>query len=340
VVPRWVLAVLAAATLVAAVDVAVFLAARDGTPAAKAQTARPANVVAVIDPKTNRVIEQIRVGRTPTAVAAGPGAAWVLNKGEGTLTHIDARTRHVVETVPLDVAANDLTLGAGGLWIAGRQFGDVSHPLEYTRLERINPATGHIDRQFDSLTGAFVLAAGGNALWTTGLLSGHVRGAARSDARTGAMRKVDIEIYGDLIAADDEAAYWVGSAASRVARVSTRTGRLTSSMPLATDASVAAGRLPPNPTDVALGGGALWISAFDGSVIRVDPDLRGIVASIPACHNALALAYGEDAVWVACGDDTVVRIDPRTDEAGPPIHVGALPRGIAAGGGAVWVTLN
>jgi hypothetical protein len=122
--------------------------------------------------------------------------------------------------------------------------------------------------------------------------------------------------------------------------VSTRTGLLTSSLPLASNASLAAGHVPPNPTDVALGGGALWISAVDGSVIRVDPNLRGIVASIPVCRNALAIAYGESAVWVACGNATVVRVDPKTNQAGTPIRVGALPRGIAAGDGAVWVTLN
>jgi streptogramin lyase len=122
--------------------------------------------------------------------------------------------------------------------------------------------------------------------------------------------------------------------------VSTRTGLLTNSLPLATDESLAAGHVTSNPTDVALGGGSLWISAVDGSLMRVDPNLRGIVASIPVCRNALAVAYGEGAVWVACGNSTVVRVDPKTDQAGPPIQVGALPRGIAAGDGAVWVTLN
>jgi hypothetical protein len=43
---------------------------------------------------------------------------------------------------------------------------------------------------------------------------------------------------------------------------------------------------------------------------------------------------------VACGDATVVRVDPKSDRPGEPIHVGALPRGIAADDGAVFVTLN
>ena len=68
--------------------------------------------------------------------------------------------------------------------------------------------------------------------------------------------------------------------------------------------------------------------------------LGGIAAAIPACRNALSIAYGEGAVWVACGDETVVRVDPATDQPSVPIRVGGLPRGIAAGEHAVWVTLN
>jgi DNA-binding beta-propeller fold protein YncE len=343
VVPRWVLGVVAAAVAVAAVDIAVLVVTRDARPAAaSAHRTQPAaaDVVAVIDPATSRVVDRVNVGRTPTIVAAGYGGAWVLNKDDGTLSHLDAHSHHVIGTMRLDVVATDLAIGAGGVWFAGRPRGDVRDPLEFARFERIDPATGRVDRAFDTQTGAFALAAGGGALWSTGIMAGHVRGAARSDAVTGAMRKLDIQSYGDLIAADEHAAYWVGSVGKRVARVSTRTGLLSKTLPLATDAKLAAGYVGPNPTAVALGGRALWISAIDGSLIRVDPNLRRIVASIHVCGNALAVAYGEGAVWVACGDATVVRVDPSTNRPGTPIDVGALPRGIAAGDGAVWVTLN
>jgi YVTN family beta-propeller protein len=338
VVPRWVLGVVAAAVAVAAVDVGVLVATRSGAPPATANTG--ADLVAVIDPQTSRVVDRVHVGRTPTIVAAGYGGAWVLNKDDGTLTHLDARSHRVVGMLHLDVIATNLALGAGGVWLAGRPRGDVRDPLQFTRLERIDPATERIDRELDTDTGAYVLAAGAGALWSTGIMANHVRGAARSDAVTGAMRTLDIQMTGDLIVADDTAAYWVSSGAKRIARVSARTGLLTDTLPLATDAYLASGHLSPNPTAVALGGGALWISAIDGSLIRVDPSLRRIVASIHVCRNALAVAYGEGAVWVACGNATVVRVDPKTDRPGLPINVGALPRGIAAGDGAVWVTLN
>ena len=111
-------------------------------------------------------------------------------------------------------------------------------------------------------------------------------------------------------------------------------------MTLATDASLAAGNVPPNPTDVAIGGGSVWISETDGDAAADRPAAAAGSRIDPCCRNALAVAYGEGAVWVACGDMTVVRVDPATGGRGTPIAVGRLPRGIAAGEGAVWVTLN
>jgi DNA-binding beta-propeller fold protein YncE len=339
-VPRWVLAVVAAAAAVAAVDAGLYLALRGGAPAARAEPGTEGNLVAVVDPVRRAVVDRVHVGSAPTAVVAGYGGVWVLNKGDGTLTHLDARSHRVVRTLRLDATANDLAIGAGGIWFAGRPRDGETQALEVADLERLDPATDAVDRRFRTRTGAAVLAAGGGAVWTTGYLGGHVRGSARSDARTGAMRPVDIGIYGDLVTAGDGSVYWVGSISDRVARVSMRSGRLTGSLPLATDASLAAGIVPPNPTDAVVGARALWISTTGGTLYRVARDLHGIVARVPVCHDTLGIAYGEGGVWLACGNATVERVDPRTNRADAPISVGRLPRGIAAGGGAVWVTLD
>jgi hypothetical protein len=338
-VPRWVLVVVGVVILVAALDVAVFIAARSHSAAAIVPQQRT-GAVAVIDPRSGRVTTRIPVGREPTIVAAGFGGVWVLNKGQGTVTHIDARTSRVVSTLRSDAAANALALGAGGIWFVGHARSKASAALEAALLERIDPASGLVDRHFATRTGASVIAAGRGALWSTGYLGGHIRGAARSDAATGALRRLDIGIYGDLVAADDAGVFYVASLANRVASVSARTARLTGSINLISDASLAAGNVPSSPTGVVLGAGSLWISKSDGTVLRLPRSLGGITANVKACSNALAIAYGESAVWVACGDDTVVRVDPATDKATKVASVGRLPRGIAAGEGGVWVTLN
>jgi YVTN family beta-propeller protein len=332
-----VLAVVGVVVLVAAVDVGLVLVARSGSGDAAAGLN---GTVAVIDPADARVVAHVDVGAQPTLVTTGFGGVWVLNKGEGTVTHIDARSHHVVSTLEPDAAANGLTIGAGGVWFAGRTRELPSAPIEEAKLERIDPATGAVDRMFDTSTGASVVVATDGALWSTGYLGGGVRGAARSDARTGELRRLELTIYGDLIAAADSAVYYVGSLGNRVARVSTRTATETNEMTLVTDASLAAGHVPGSPTGVVFGGGSLWISESDGSILRVDAKLGGIVATIPACRNALALAYGSGAVWAACGNGTVARIDPSTNHVSAVVPVGRLPRGIAAGEGAVWVTLN
>lgn len=338
-VPRWVLVVVGVVILVAALDVVVFVAARGHGEAAVVPRVG-SGAVAVIDPRSGHVMTRIPVGREPTAVAAGFGGVWVLNKGAGTVTHIDARSARVVSTLAPDATANALTLGAGGVWFAGHARSRASAPLEAALLERIDPATGTVDRRLETHTGASVVAAGRGALWSTGYLGGHIRGAARSDAATGALLRLDIGIYGDLVTADDDAVYYVASIANRVVRVSTKTARLTGSLNLISDASLAAGNVPASATGVALGGDSVWISKSDGTVLRVRRDLSRITADVKACVNAIAVAYGESAVWVACGDDTVVRVDPATNRAAKVASLGRLPRGIAAGEGGVWVTLN
>lgn len=293
----------------------------------------------MIDPKGERILHRTDVGREPTLVAAGYGGVWVLDRTRGTVTRLDPHTGKRISTLEPDMAVNAIALGAGGLWLAGPPRG-TNAPLEDAKLERINPSTGEVDRTFDTTTGATVVAADAHDLWSTGYLGRNIRGAARSNALTGAMHRIDIGIYGDLVTAGDAAVYYVGSLGKRVARVSPRTGLLTNSLTLASDASLAAGLVPPDPTGVVTGGGSVWISESDGTVLRVDPRLAGIKASIPVCENALALAYGEGAVWVACGNGTVVRIDPATGRPAGIVSLGRLPRGIAAGEGAVWVTLN
>ena len=56
------------------------------------------NSVAVIDPKTNRVVADIGVGQRPTAVAVGEGGVWVLNADDRTVQKIDPASEGVVRT--------------------------------------------------------------------------------------------------------------------------------------------------------------------------------------------------------------------------------------------------
>lgn len=340
-VPRWVLLVVAIAVVATAADAVLFVAVHRGSHGADAAPApSKADTVAVIDPARRKLVAEVHVGHQPTAIHAAYGSVWVLNKGDGTLTHIDPRTRKVVGTLQPDATANALAVGAGGVWFVGHPRGP-SLERSLSSFERIDPLDGKVLRSFRTPSGAAILAAGGGALWSTGILKTHERASTRADVRTGKMTEIDLGLMaGDLVAADAAAAYYVDSPGNRAARVDARTGRRTNFVRLVSTASLIQGKVAADPTGVALGGGWVWISETDGRLLRLDLRLHGITSKTRVCGDALAVAYGEGAVWVLCADSTVVRVDPVTQRLSRPIAVGGLPRGIAAGEGAVWVTRN
>ena len=62
---------------------------------------------------------------------------------------------------------------------------------------------------------------------------------------------------------------------------------------------------------------------------------------MPVGRGASGIAAGEGALWVVNTlDGTVSRVDPVRRRVVATIDVGGLPRGIAVGGGAVWVTAH
>ena len=83
------LAIAAAALVLIVAPVAVLLAGRSS--GAKAVTVRP-NSVAVIDPKSNKVVGDVSVGRDPAQLAYLNGNMWVVNSRDVTLSRISART--------------------------------------------------------------------------------------------------------------------------------------------------------------------------------------------------------------------------------------------------------
>jgi DNA-binding beta-propeller fold protein YncE len=50
------------------------------------------NTIVRIDPKTNEIVQSIRVGRLPGAIAATAEHVWVVNERDGTVSRVNAET--------------------------------------------------------------------------------------------------------------------------------------------------------------------------------------------------------------------------------------------------------
>jgi YVTN family beta-propeller protein len=110
---------------------------------------------------------------------------------------------------------------------------------------------------------------------------------------------------------------------------------------VATDVRVRVGGEPIGATVLD---GDVWVVVpnverpRDGRLVRVDPSIGRVEASIAVGAIPLEVASGEGSLWVSNSqDDTVSRIDPRRERVTATIDVCAAPEGVAALEGRLWV---
>lgn len=107
-------------------------------------------------------------------------------------------------------------------------------------------------------------------------------------------------------------------------------------------------RLQGDAWDLTVGAGSVWVTQFDGRVVRIDASTGRITARIDArpIYFGSVIAYGDGFVWTGNDDgryrrgSTVAKLDPADNEVvGKPIAIAGPegPQSIAFGGGALWI---
>jgi YVTN family beta-propeller protein len=293
------------------------------------------NSIAVVDPKTNRLVASIGVGDGPTSIAVDAGKVWVLNRDAQTISLVDGKTRALVKTFGVGATPTDLAVSPGRVWVGDSVTSSVLEldPETGTVVRRIAapPLTPPPRRPSEPVGGA--VAVGFGAVW---FASGHST-LTRIDPGTGS---VVARIRHPGIAARDrpylsvgERAVWVSTCCEVVVRVDPRGNSVAEAVPGAFRGPIAAG----------LGG--VWLAdTSEGLLWRIEP--RGTIArnsparTIEVGRTPLDVAVGEGSIWVASGDGTVSRVDPKSNEVIATIDLGRSLGGIAIGQGAVWVAVD
>ncbi len=307
--------------------VAVGAAVVDLTGGSTASVMTQPSSVAVIDPRTNRVVAAIPVGNTPSDIAVGAGAVWTLSANEETLSKIDPVSGRVVRVVAVG-AAGGVAVGDGSVWVTS---GALGQPLS---VLRIDPDSGLVTRAIAvSPHGAEPLPASSIAVGSGGVWASGSGVLARIDGRSGRVVERRAVSYDGPVALGADAV-WVAESLGRrpdaVGRFDARRQRPPVIIPL-----------PFHPGDLAFGKGSVWVANASGDTVwRVDARTNTLARSISVGNLATGVAYGQGSVWVASGDGTVSRIDPQSDRVTATIDVGGTPFRIAVGEGRVWVTVD
>jgi YVTN family beta-propeller protein len=281
------------------------------------------NHVGLVDPRTNRIVDEVQVGIRPGPVAAGAGAVWVGNLDDRTLTKIDAGERENAGTVSLDNRTpTALAAGVGAVWIANGLLGSVS---------RVDPQFGRVTSTIDVAPGSSsyqraAVALAGRSVWVVFESSALVR----IDATSG-------KVAGRGLAGSQPSAVAVGDGVVWIANSGNATVQRFNPATFE-EGAVRTISVGSRPSALLLGEGALWVAnASDGTVTRVDPS-SGATTTIRVGDDPIAVAAGSGAVWVANkADGTISRIDPSTNEVVRTIAVGNAPAGLAFSDGYLWV---
>lgn len=343
---RRTLAALAAAAAVAAAAALAFaLWPRTGGHAVTVRN----NSVAVVDARTNELVDDIVTGDYPGPLAAGDGHVWVGNIGDNTMMAIDASTRRPGFAVgiqqPLDLATSGsrLWVANGTSFATGSPSGGGTIQCRGCRFgTNITIKIGPPDQENESHAS---VASGGRSVWAG---DGPSRTIYRLDPATGEIiervRDVDASAiaigYGSVWAAEPRRA--------AVARIDERTARLTQRIPV-----------PGDPTKITAGAGGIWVttphpqsavSRPRSAVWRIEPKTNKTVAMIPVPPTARRVAVGAGYVWVTSGTyhgepgvpatgGSLSKIDPNTNRVIATVKLGFRPDGVVVNDGLVWVAV-
>jgi branched-chain amino acid transport system substrate-binding protein len=298
------------------------------------------NAIAAID---GEKVTYTQVGKTPSTIAVGEGAVWVLNADDRTISKIDPQTK-AVETFGTGGITTDLAVGEGAVWVGNGAQTPGSVDIAYTTsVSRVDPDTTTVSEtqvlpsprttldvrtagEFRTL-GVSQLAVGAGAVWAINPdLS-----VSRIDPDTGKRVEIIPMETGGAIAAGNEGVWALAADAPHVLRIDPRTNKLSQRIELGAS----------DLTGLAVGGGSVWVTDVEeGLLWRIEPGPDPTTRTIDVGFGATAVTYGNGAVWVAnFVRDEIARVDVRTNEVTETIRLAGTPPSVAAGAGTAWVSI-
>jgi YVTN family beta-propeller protein len=196
---------------------------------------------------------EIAVGAAPEGVGTTPGAVWVANHHDGTVSRIDPKASEVVATIQVGPSGRDgpleLAGGPAGVWVHVPSSGSVVHIDHATNLVAGSvlvdgaPATDGSD--------VWIADPANHAVIRVNPAGHSVIATIPLPGSTGA------QSFGGIAAG--LGSVWV-STSDGVYRIDASTNQVV-------------GRLPADLGDLAVGAGSVWLAPYGkGVLLRIEPD--------------------------------------------------------------------
>lgn len=256
----------------------------------------PANNVARLDPKTNKVAAQIPVGKGPcSGIAAGFGSIWVPNCGDQTVSRIDRKTGQVTATFAIPIAHSEggVAVSADSFWILTDKKGV---------LARVDPADNKVVAEVRVPPGSFAVAFGEGALWVT---STETNQLARVNPQTNVVEQViPVGKKPRFLTTGFGSVWTLNQETGDVTRVDAKTNKVVAAIPVG---------VPGPGGEIAAGEGALWVTSFEFPLSKIDPEQNKVVRQY-AGPGGDAVRVGLGSIWLSnLREGNLWRVHPRLD---------------------------
>jgi virginiamycin B lyase len=254
----------------------------------------PNNTISRLDPKANKVVSTIHVGKTPCAgLAGGFGSVWVPICGDKTRVRVDVSTNKVVATIPIGPADTEGTIVAGGdsIWYLTDPKGVLS---------RIDPATNKAIATITVPAGSFAAAYGDGAVWVTSTLGNTLTKVNPKTNVTTTTIKVGPKPR--FIAYGEGAVWTLNQGDGSVTRVDPKTNKVV--------ATIETG-VPGLGGDIAAGEGSVWVTIKDFPLMRIDVKTNKVVQQWTG-PGGVSIRAGMGSLWLTNQNEgNVWRINPK-----------------------------
>jgi len=261
----------------------------------------PKNNVTRIDPKTNRIVDNIPTGARPcSGLAAGLGSLWVPNCGDKTVARVDLKTGKVSTTWPMTIGSSEggVAVGAGSFWMMTDAKGT---------LVRIDPATNQISATIHITPGSYAVAFGADSAWITSTEQNLV---TRVNAKTNAVEAtVAVGPKPRFLTVGDGSVWTLNQGDGTISRVDMTTNRLI--------ATVEAG-IPGGGGEIAFGEGSVWATVEEFPLTRIDPATNTVVQQFFG-KGGDSVRVGHGSVWLTDLEaGKLLRLDPKQIKSAKP----------------------
>lgn len=259
---------------------------------------RPKDSLTRIDPKTNKIVDTIAVGKGPCAgLALGFGSVWTPNCGDQTLARVDIKTGKVTAAIPTGIGDSEATIAASAdsIWLLTDAKGTVA---------RFDPATNKVVAEIYVAPGSYAAAFGEDAIWITSTEKNLV---TRVDPHTNLVVEIIPVGPAPRFLATGEGSVWtLNQGDGSVSRIDPKTNKVVATIEVG---------VPGEGGDIAVGEGSVWVTSFEFPLSRIDPATNKVVQQFVG-QGGDAVRVGLGSVWLAdLKGQQLWRIDPRRIEA-------------------------